>query len=311
MKYVFFLHLWAAICLSSCETELKVIELDSEPRYVINSLITPDSLFSCYVHQSTEPYALEYPFVSDASVNIYETQTGNWVTELLHQDSGFYKATVALPIEGKQYSLLVKPADGEIISATTEIPIAASIDSTWFVASYGGEASDRYVFVDILNNSTHGFLCINTYTKWYNGEDEPATFIPNNAISTADTSILRHNTIDDDPISIYMPIIKQGETNVSFVAHGGFHPRFGNLLIIQLKTVSPEYYHYVKSWPAHLEEQSVKEPNLLEPQGGILGFMNTPVPMFSNIEGGVGIFAAYTSTYQTAYAINLNPDEEN
>ena len=300
------LGLIIAVTLYSCETRLKLPKTEHPNSYAINSLINPDSLFSCYVHKITSPEALEFPFVEDAIVKIIDTQTGDVIAELLHVDSGLYTTIHSKPLEGMQYSLSVKTEDGQTISGTTTVPQKVDIDTTWFYENYKGEFSNRLIFMDFTDVSDTEFYEISTYARRYNGEGEADTFWANTFIESSDPSIADYNTFGESKFSVQLP----GESfinetrSTSFVIHGSYHVRYKNKLILQLKSVSYEYYQCVRAWPLHREEQSLKEPNLLEPTGGILGFINNPVPMYSNIEGGVGIFAAYSSTYKTAYSVN-------
>lgn len=62
-------------------------------------------------------------------------------------------------------------------------------------------------------------------------------------------------------------------------------------LIIQLRSVSEQYYKYSKSLSIHKFYQ----------ESSIWNGMGTPVPMSSNIEGGYGIFAAYSVTTDTIF----------
>lgn len=64
-------------------------------------------------------------------------------------------------------------------------------------------------------------------------------------------------------------------------------------LIIQFRVVSESYYKYKKSLIKHIDLQGGEDPSVWE-----VGLLN-PLPMYSNVEGGYGIFGAYAEVTDT------------
>ena len=61
-----------------------------------------------------------------------------------------------------------------------------------------------------------------------------------------------------------------------------------------LRTTSRAYYKYRKSWIRHSNNQQIG--NQIE-ELLFMTLIGDPVPMYTNVEGGYGIFAAYNQTY--------------
>jgi len=60
-----------------------------------------------------------------------------------------------------------------------------------------------------------------------------------------------------------------------------------------LRTVSRNYFNYRKLWLRHYRNQQIGN-KVEEPISTTL--LSSPIPMYSNIKGGYGIFAAYNQT---------------
>ncbi|MEM6262050.1 MAG: DUF4249 domain-containing protein [Bacteroidota bacterium] len=60
-------------------------------------------------------------------------------------------------------------------------------------------------------------------------------------------------------------------------------------LVLEIRTCSPEYYNYLTSYQEHIGSQVA----------GFSLFTTEPLPMYNNIEGGLGILAGYSTRFDT------------
>ena len=92
---------------------------------------------------------------------------------------------------------------------------------------------------------------------------------------------------------------KQYQVKLLFqTGHRGSYPNMTpNDTWVVLRSVSKEYYQYMKSWHKHSFQQNTgrKIEGSLDSYDYISVLLKgDPVPLYSNIENGIGIFAGYS-----------------
>ncbi|WP_077919272.1 DUF4249 domain-containing protein [Spirosoma sp. 209] len=280
---VFFFSWLLVGCLKTTDSiDPNRLAADRQSKLYVLCFISPqDTLLTAKVAMSEpqiiatlEPTLL----VKTATVTLSDGQAS---IPLLYSDSlGYY---VARPLgrfrirAGQTYQLTVSMGDDRRVQATATVPPAipigqVRIDSS-ILAQTGNRTSIRYTTT--IDWASPGGL--NYYRGWGELTQTIQTQqgrLPETRISRPDFFVLRENNTGPGPYS----------TTGSFtltVAPGSLvrtaRTRFG------LFNTDQNYYQY----HATLREQ-LNTPNSL--------FAGTPV-LFSNMEGGYGVFAAYNATY--------------
>ncbi|MGF7141231.1 DUF4249 family protein [Roseimarinus sediminis] len=112
----------------SCSSEIFFDSHYKKNEIVVNSLIMPDSIFSCHLSKLVEPLKEEIPVVENAKVEIENAQTGEQVAELFYAGNGWYRALREKPEAGQSYRLMVVIDGHDTITAQTNIPYPAKAE---------------------------------------------------------------------------------------------------------------------------------------------------------------------------------------
>ena len=304
------LSLLILLCLG-CETVVEVAppEYDSEP--VVTSFFSPDSTWSVTMHRSlgaTIRRDATHEYISDASVMIMNGF--NTVDILNYQGNGRYvSSTGGLPATGTQYTLRVDFPGNPSIQATSAAPSPVVISDYSIKSLPPPPEPDpffsetkyqlRIVFSDMLGMN---FYRIGVYRRERN----------QNAFDEEDPdSVYRTVSFDGlspgwscgypaDDVADVDPIDAGGVTSLlceEFVVtdrlfDGKEYSWSGTTfdladeigrkeLRLVISSLSEDYYRYLQS----VERNVFYDPLTQE-----------PFPIYSNVSGGLGVFAGYTNT---------------
>ena len=308
IKHLFYLLLSGFFY--SCISE---VDLDGPPAVntlAINSIINPQDTF--YVQVSKPVAALEnqFEFVSDTEVNL-KVAAGNSYP-LVFKDDYYYLAGFEY-LENQAYSIEVKDRQSGIsYSAQTFTPKIQiwSVKDFQFNFATDSEGDDlsaveitfhddplRENFYGVRIISHHKFIGSERLHSELLGLDSKDPVIQNEGISLYATQNLVFSDV----------LLSDGPYHLSI--DFGYGPSFGynppfysqSYLVVEFYTLSESLYQYIKSYLVHDFNQ--------EPFNGyeLINFFesNEPVNLYSNIEGGLGVFGAFTVTRDTIY---VNPD---
>lgn len=280
---LFFLFIFlSSACENFWEPRSVVTNLpEHQPLLVINSFINPDSVFKVSVAKSRAFLALpEYPFITDATVTIFES--GNSVAELFHAHDGFYRAINHKPEIGATYELRVS-AEGFMVTATAAIPSPIKIDSI----------AVKEATIDRLTETK-----LTLYFQDPPGEDnyyqlllfrlrsftEIDTVLSNYGFASSDAVLRKPDDFEDKSYyyddAYFDDALFDGDfydLDISFYKIS--EPR--KFFVVVLLTTSESYYNFRKS----VEQQNATEDNPFA----------EPVPVYTNIENGLGVFSGYSS----------------
>jgi len=284
--FILLLVLLFSACESFWEPRSVVTNLPGhEPVLVINSFISPDSVFEVSVTKS-RPFlaAPESPFVTDATVTILES--GVPVAHLGHIEDGLYRDLEHRPAIGASYELRVSAPGFESVQASATVPVPIPLDS-------------------VVVSPDTGDLRTTNLTIYFQdppGEDNyyqlvllaPELIIDTGA-ETADSLLVTMSFVSSDAV-LHEPDDFEEESyfwNDAFFDDALFDGKLYDLdvrffkfydvseVFVVLLSTSASYYNFRKS----VEQQGATEDNPFA----------EPVPIFTNIEGGLGVFAAYSS----------------
>jgi hypothetical protein len=284
--------------LLSCVKEVQ-LQLDEYPqKVVVNSLFCPDSLLRVHVSLSKSPkvsgsYLLqEYDdidFVVNAVVKLYKD--GQFLQDLIYSQNGWYNS-FHIPLEGSKYKIEVTVAGFDMVWAESAVPHYPEITQQP-ICKYIGPAvvedieyiarETQIFFKDSLGEDFYGFY----------GYLDSWNFIDRNKIT--DPSLLADNDFNRMwgffHNIIFRDVLFDGQIKkVAFIGIGfgvnnistGYDLRFGS--------ISKEYFQYLDALYKHLA--NANPGSQLDDPISLL-FMGNPIETYSNINGGLGIFAAY------------------
>lgn len=295
-----------AFTIIACSKEIKFKESEVEKKLVVNGLVCPDSLITVNVRKTTSILSTENPIVTNADVILFENNLA--IDTLKYFDQGNYKSAKYHAFAGKTYSVSVKSPGYPDVNAIDTVPEATSIIDGIRVTGntfdeYGDPNVDYEIRIDDSPNRNYFELFFiqqqfpNKYTSSYSISFQIEPVI-------ADPVLRAESDLDYSPFTYlfsdklfngqqylmknkFMSAVTGGYFTTSFAPEPKTHYAI-------LRTVSRNYFNYRKFWLRHYRNQQIGN-KVEEPLFTTL--IGSPVPMYSNIDGGYGIFAAYNQTY--------------
>jgi hypothetical protein len=273
-RYISFYTLILPFFLFSCET---VIELDlpgHKPQLVINSVISPDSLFTVDISASQSPLVNgSYEQLTDATVQVY--QSGQLLYNLNHVGSGIYKADYK-PQALQYYELRVSSPGLSDVKAQNFIPAAPLLtdlrtSKVLYTADYG--ATRTLLFTLDEAASQENYYLIQAYT--------PDT-------SYVDRTPYKRTVSLNFVSPIEAEFTMEARYFFSDKLINGKQTRFtlsiddvpNRTIYLHVAQISKEYYEYART----LNKQAAGDD-----------FGKTPTPVANNIQGGMGLFGGYNA----------------
>ncbi|MEM6347362.1 MAG: DUF4249 domain-containing protein [Bacteroidota bacterium] len=257
-----------------------------EPEVVVNAQFTPGKNWEVYLTQSRALGDTTIRWISDAEVLLFEN--GVLHDSLVELSLGKYGGTQS-PIAGKCYRIEVRIVD-EVVSAEDCIPLTVMIDSTRYTIGRSFSINDNpYQEQSIYfrdPDSVDNFYEV--LGSWEQSDDPSALaegyqsyFFPLvNDHFFADPLFAGENHV----------FISRTEGSRTVDINGCYTPSSVDIWVI-LRTTSETYYRYRKSWTRQLFNRNI----IFESVDGIydLMFLSEPQNVYSNVEGGLGVFAGY------------------
>lgn len=305
MKYL--LSLLILFCLG-CETIIEVDPPEYNSKQVVTSFFSPDSTWSVTLHRSlgaTVKRDVTSEYITDASVTIMDGS--NMVDILNYQGDGRYvSSTGKLPGNGTMYTLRVDYTGYASIEAVSAAPppVIISDYSIEFIprSESGPFSTSRYqlriAFSDI--SDMNNYYRVGAYRRIRDRRlgaaesdsvYEPVSFEGLNLGWSCGYSSDQEVVDPIDGIAVLVICDEYVVTDRRFDGedYSWSGTTFGNVsdqsgrkeLRLVLSSLSEEYYRYLYSL-----ERNVSHDPLIE----------EPFPMYSNVSGGLGIFAGYTNT---------------
>lgn len=264
----------------SCTTELDFKNYTEDTQYVLNSLCKTGSLLDVYVYktQSLNNNNDAIPVIKDLNVCLYEGGK-KAATATLVGDS-VYRFSYH-PSSGVEYKIVATDTLNNIrLSASDIIPNPIYITKADYYSEYSftDEYETKYNRIEIefadepkTNNYYevlvvgNNNLIINNPAVSYNCNDTPGEKV------LFSDELFKDKTLR---LSIYAASVYETPT-------------------IKLRNVSKTYYDYFKSLETHLGNQNILT---LDDKPFDLLFTPLPTELYSNVENGLGVFAAYAET---------------
>ena len=294
MLYIFL------ITAVSCETIVDVDVPTHEPKLIVTGIVTPDSVWSVTLHRSvslSQPGSVHEHVVGGALVTIQEQGNESPIV-LMYLGNGVYRPTADLrPKAGKQYRLRTEASGLPAINAETTMPTDATVTIVFVEKLRSYFDSDVYgvriCLVDPAGISFYKLGLLNEGRgEFHEGE---TVYIHREPFLSSDPSL--HPSFDES--ANLSPVDAQLEEEAGeyfyetaiitdrlfdgkayeFSITVAYAPVFENgVLYLQMSAFGPDYFDY---------QYTVR-------YGDPSPFLQ-PVQLYTNIEGGYGIFAGYTT----------------
>lgn len=294
---------WLSACTVTVEPEIAQLP----DRLVVNALLVPDQPFGIRVSSSRYILAETDTFASvdDAQVTLFED--GRAVAQPEHTGAGWY-ASEFWPQPGHRYDLQVSSETRGTVAASSELHPAVAIQQltadsvpTRIISCAGANCTSEYITdyelqLRLTDPGGHGFYEVLGYATV-----QDSVPVRNNTGDSVGYEVLqrphRLNFVTDDlaidranlgvagdsifgTSLLFSNNIFAGKSYTLSFATDNDQPRRAVRLTILLRTLSEAQYQYLRTrW---LAEDTSGDP------------FAEPVPVFSNVENGYGIFASYS-----------------
>ncbi|MCF8357612.1 MAG: DUF4249 domain-containing protein [Prolixibacteraceae bacterium] len=273
------------ILFAGCEKEVSLEIENVEDNIAVNCLFTADSYFKVLVAKTTFYGDTLDHFVSDAVVTI-KALNSNTEKELSYQGNGYYSDTTYYPQYNETYRLIVDVPGYKTLSAVDSLPLPPNIENVYLIST------DRYD-IDLSNYRYHDiYITLNDPVETKNFHEMKCYELTDkeNFISVRLESNENFIVNEGDQDLYKGPLLFCDEiingTNFEFLVTTRCninHEAEGLNTALYVVGISETLYKYRKQEIRHIVSG--------------YGFWNPiePVPMYSNVTNGYGIFAGYSA----------------
>lgn len=275
----------------SCTKTIDIDLPEHESKLVINSLFTRGERIAVNISQSTSILGGTPPGIFGATVNLY--RDGTLVETAVSGDS-IYLASFG-PVENGTYTVEVSAPEFETVVATdsmpskTEINYALSTDEVWFNDIGTKLKLIKLGFSDTDTNPNFFELTLNVrYLDPYVLPPDQSYIAELACIGGIIDPVLEEAELYYSQVNGLVfddKLFENGECDLEIFAGILNNDSDEYELIIELKSISENYYNYKKQLGVYLNKED----------GDIFEGIPDPVNLFSNINFGYGIFAGYMS----------------
>ncbi len=280
--------------LVSCEKKSTINFPVFKEQPVANALLANDSLFSIHLSKAVKTNSADIPNIDDAIIDLYRNDS---LIETLTQSlNGVYPSTTVIIHENEKYKVDIKTTSGNL-STETFIPAKPVFHSDFRIDSAGFDSNGNQ-FDEMELTVNDDVTVVNYYEVAIKVYNIQTTQFNNSFFAglTSDDEIFKREGInywgttilfsDDGFNGLQKKLLIKYFLNGSLDNNGNLVGYNYDSEII-LNNVTKDYYEYKKSLKVHLENQG----------GDIFG--GDPVTVYSNITGGLGIFAGYSTATDT------------
>ncbi len=261
----------------SCRDLVENMPFPSAPRPVLNSLIKAGKPISVHVSLTSAMDTLQLTGMSEAIVELF---VDDEFAEILYPEEGGWFISSLVAQAGKTYSLRVQIPGYEMISARTTIPKPSALLGIHHIAIAGKEEQgETYPAVHFtFENNPDEELFFEVYIS---SLGDLRTIIDPVLLKEGIPILLFSNQmIPEDQYTM-----RVNYTTGSHSYHNGRWITELYTFVIELRTVSKDYYHFAR-------QKYLYETGRF-PEFGLGA--NTSFPLYSNVEGGYGIVAGFSS----------------
>lgn len=285
-------------CINLVEDSFSPIE----PIPVVNSIMVNGSPIEIYVSLATGIDTSSIPFVDNARITLYED--GEFLEVIPHMINGYYKSNFYAQ-ERSSYSCIVSIPGFEDIYCKDSIPVKLDIEITDHTIRAGLNDEGAYhpsisftFHDDPVSNDYYEVLIFiiqqgQNYNRAYPSSsfNESYAFLLNEGFEPYSTRTLLFNDKHIDPDLDELTLNYNMGSSISCF-RGDCTQRIAEYTaVLQLRRVSEEYYNYLKHFYIYEKGR----------YGEIIEGVISSHQLYSNVENGMGIFAAYSTAIDSVH----------
>jgi hypothetical protein len=274
-------YLTCIVCialLSSCQKVINIDLPETAPKIVVNSFFTDSSRIKVHLSKSIGILESSAPDITDASVLVMKNGV---IIDTMYLDSGFYYSHI-LAERNKPYTLEVRAPGMESVFCEDIIPEKTILQSYIYTDSI---LIDEYGMIlnelklDFQDPSGPSFYEVELEAK--DGNSFMGIIYKNNS----DPVITSTGLLDYNPQTLIFTDKMFDGKHCSVKIYFASDPWLEYKLKVSFRSVSESYYTYKAKQFAYL----------FSLHQDIFSGMSEPINLYSNIRGGYGIFAGYSS----------------
>jgi len=298
MKKIFYL-IFIVLTLFNCKKEIEINFINSKPDIIINCLFNANKYFNIQVTQSILYTDTNIAYVDNAEVRIKAIKKGEEYI-LKNNGKGYYYDTTLYPQYNETYTLEVIVPGYEPISATDSLPYPPQAEVLDFFTTNREyeEVMMGYFYNDLIirlkdSVSYNNYYSLFAWEYWNSDSTYCGTALVSDEFfikNEGDRNFYLGRVLFSDELIDG----KDFTFKVSALAATLKNDTTGHI-VLYIMSISKNFYKYIKTYIRH---NSASYADFFE--------MAEPVPMFTNIKNGYGIFAGYSYLKYKCYPTNLN-----
>lgn len=282
-----FVFVCLAIILSCCTQNIDIPYPDYVEKIVLTGVIQPDSIIKIRL-EKTLPYPADdsLPAITNARVVCYEN--GKLLGPLKPDNRGGY-AIAYFPKEKNAYKIEAT-YNGQIVTAEDTIPTHSNIAITMGQNNANNSNNNPDLFLKTERKSiSYNWISAIISSKWNGKPDVNSAVIVSSApIFDTFNAYKQPNggTSYDKFARIKPEILEKISIQFSVNSQVSVVKEKGDMFFFTVSSVSLNYDKYLKSSLLAFQNRVV------DSEGTINNPFATPLPVYSNIKGGIGFFGA-------------------
>lgn len=266
----------------ACEKNITVDIPKAEKRIVVEGYVEKGRSpivqlsYSSSYFDALDSNSIKELSIKGAIVKVNDGTTEITLTELDPTQGYLYLdlTNSMIGTEGKTYTLYVE-IDGKVVTASTKLTGAVPLDSVWYKVD-GNRDSLGFIWAKLSDPDTLG----NAYRWFAKRVNKDSSFIPPPG-SVFEDKFINGKSFDFAYNRGSVPNEEEVE------AERGYFKR-GDTVVVKFCTMDQDHF---KFWRSQINQaQSNGNP------------FSSPAPIESNITGGLGVWGAYTPSYDTVIA---------
>lgn len=289
---------------SSCKKIRDDLLPESNSKLYCQSIINPDSAIRVYVGRTTGILSKDPSFINDATVVLYNNSI--LLDTLVNDNNGTYISNT-FPSQDNSYNIKVIK-DGIILKGSTTVPDSTPLYEPRLEFPTGYDAVNQQYFGEltftinddpVIENFYEVIIFTKTYsdltnTYRYSYKNDPAYVL------VPDKIVQNEGDWDYSPTTLFFSdkLFNGKKQQFAFSIAEGYGIVNGIWIsplvkdgYILLRSISKEYYLYRKYYTRHAYNASINSDGIQN-----LLFTGEPLDMYSNVDGGLGVVAAFSST---------------
>jgi len=290
--------------ITSCISDVEIDLPEYQDLLGVNCILAHSEYARLVVYHSlpaTDSSQQENIFDAEVSVT---RDDGVLYSFKLSEDSSFYISSTLIE-EGYSYSLKIA-YNNQILTSETSVPIGVKYASAKHdYGNYYNEYEDGLTDFEIefdddpdLTNYYQLFILEEEYEEQIRVRNFYSYY------NISDPVIIAESLLEYEPSSFIFSDINSQDSafHIKLMAeagHSSYKPWPSDLV---LRSISSEYFEFLKSWFIHYYNQNNQQHVDIFDDLDVyrIFFQDQPTPLYSNIEGGIGIFAGY-SEYRRSF----------